>query len=77
MPPSPSRGADLLRSCLSTSHLLIALSEVEEILEELLAGFGEDGFGMELHSFDLVAAVAHAHDDAIAGFGGDFEFARE
>jgi len=32
-------------------------AERQEILQELLAGFGEDGFGMELHAFDFVAAV--------------------
>ena len=49
----------------------------EEVLEELLAGFGKDGFGMELDAFDFVAAVAQAHDDAIVGFSGDGELARE
>jgi hypothetical protein len=28
---------------------------------------------MELHTFDPQFAVAQAHDDAIGGFGGDFE----
>ena len=46
-------------------------SEVKEILEELLAGDGEDGFGVELDPFDFVAAMAEAHDDAVAGLGGD------
>ena len=32
---------------------------------------------MELDSFEFVAAVADAHDDAVGGFGGDGEFARE
>src|SRR6267142_6868829 len=49
----------------------------QEVLQELLAGFGEDRFGMELDAFDFVAAVAEAHDDAVIGFGGDGEFARE
>jgi hypothetical protein len=30
----------------------------EEVLEELLAAVGKDGFGMELDAFDFVAAVA-------------------
>jgi len=45
--------------------------EVKKILEELLAGAGEDGFGMELHAFDFEAAVAQAHDDAVVGLRGD------
>ena len=44
-------------------------------MQELLAGFGEDGFGVELDAFDFVAAVTKAHDDAVVGFGGDGEFA--
>ena len=52
-------------------------SEAEEILEQLLAGDGEDGFGVELDPFDLVAAMAEAHDDAVAGLGGDGELARK
>src|SRR5882724_10387979 len=32
---------------------------------------------MELHTFDFVAAVAEAHDDAVVGFRGDGELARE
>ena len=32
---------------------------------------------MELDAFDFVAAVAEAHDDAVVGFGGDREFARQ
>src|SRR5260370_2376748 len=47
------------------------------ILEELLARIGEDGFGMELHAFDFVAAVTKAHDDAVVGFGGDGQLARQ
>src|SRR5437588_12642804 len=45
------------------------------MLEELFARVGEDGFGVELHAFDLVAAVTEAHDDAIVGFSGDGELA--
>src|SRR6266704_8449 len=32
---------------------------------------------MELHAFDFVAAVTESHDDAVAGLGGDGEFARQ
>jgi hypothetical protein len=49
----------------------------EKIGEELLAGFGEHGFGVELDPFDFVAAVAQTHDDAVIGFRGDGEFARK
>src|SRR5882762_4765444 len=49
----------------------------QEILEELLAGFGENGFGVELDAFDFVAAVAEGHVDAVIGLGGDDEFKRQ
>ena len=49
----------------------------EKILEQLLAGFGQNGFRMELHTFDFIAAVADAHDDAVIGFRGDLQFARK
>ena len=32
---------------------------------------------MELDAFEFVAAVAETHDDAVVGFRGDGEFARE
>jgi hypothetical protein len=41
----------------------------------LLAGIGEDGFGVELDAFDFVATMAEAHDDAVVSLGGDGEFA--
>ena len=46
-------------------------------MQELLAGIGEDGFGVELYAFDFVAAVAEAHDDAVVRFRSDGEFARQ
>src|SRR5207245_11688636 len=49
----------------------------QEIREELLAGVGEDRFRVELNAFDLVAAVAQAHDNAVIGFRGDRELARQ
>jgi hypothetical protein len=45
--------------------------ERQKILQELLAGIGQDGFGVELNAFDFVAAVAEGHDDSVVGFGGD------
>ena len=47
----------------------------EEIFQELLAGFGEDGFGVKLNAFDFVAAVTEAHDDAVIGLGSDGQLA--
>ena len=61
----------------TTDKNLVLKSERQKILQELLAGIGEDGFGMELHAFDFVAAVAEAHDDAVVGFGGDGKLARQ
>ena len=49
--------------------------ERQEVLEELFAAGGEDGFGVELDAFEFGATVADAHDDAVVGFGGDGEFA--
>ncbi len=48
--------------------------ELEEIDEDALAVFGEDGFGMELDAPDGELFVAEAHDFAFGfGFGGDLE----
>ena len=49
----------------------------QEILQELLAGIGQDGFGVELDAFDFMFFVAESHDDAVVGFGGDGEFTRQ
>src|SRR5205814_1663652 len=49
----------------------------KKILEELLAGFGENGFGVELHAFDLVTAVTEAHDDAVVGLRSDRQLVRQ
>jgi len=54
-----------------------AALEGEKVLEKLFAGISEDGFGVELHAFDFVAAVTEGHDDAVVGLGGDRELARE
>jgi hypothetical protein len=43
----------------------------EKILQELFAESGEDRLGMELNAFDFVTAMPEAHDDAVAGFGGN------
>ena len=47
----------------------------QEILQELLAGIGEDGFRVELDALDFVAAVAEAHDDAVVRLGGNGKLA--
>ena len=49
----------------------------KKIFEELLAGIGEDGFGVELDAFDFVATVTEGHDDAVVGLGGDRQLARQ
>src|SRR5208282_1067301 len=51
--------------------------EAEEICEELRAGGGEHGFGVELDAFDREIAVAEAHDHAVFRHGGDGQAARE
>ena len=54
-----------------------AALEGEKVLEKLFAGISEDGFGVELHAFDFVAAVTEGHDDAVVGLGGDRQLARQ
>lgn len=48
--------------------------ERKEVLQQLFARFGEHGFRMKLHSFNLMFAVAQPHDDAVAGLGADLKF---
>jgi hypothetical protein len=36
--------------------------QIEEVLEQLLAVFGEDGFGMELHTIGVMFFVLKSHD---------------
>ncbi len=38
-----------------------------------MAVFGEQGFGVELYAFHRQRFVAHAHDLAVVGPGGDFQ----
>lgn len=54
--PSQVSGSDLQR---------------QEILQELLTGISEHRFGVELDTFEFVAAVTDTHDDAVFGLGGD------
>src|SRR3954471_24621706 len=37
----------------------------------------QDGLGMELHGLHGQVAMAHAHDDAVFGLGGDFKAGRQ
>src|ERR1700724_2263596 len=48
----------------------------EEIAQHLHTDFGQHGFGMELHAFELQFTMAQAHDQAV-GFGGNLELAGE
>src|SRR5262249_44807772 len=52
-------------------------SERKKILKQLLAGLSEHRLRMELDAFQFAAPVADAHDDAVIGFRGDGEFARQ
>ncbi len=45
----------------------------QEVGHHRVAVVGEDALRVELHSFDIECAVAHAHDHAVGSFGGDFE----
>lgn len=47
----------------------------KKVLQKLLAGFCEDGFGVELHALDFVLAVPEAHDNAVVGFCSDGKLA--
>ena len=70
-------GLSLVQGSCSTGAHHAAPLQREEVCEELLAGVGEDGLGVELDAFNLVPAVAEAHDDAVIGFGGDGKLVRQ
>ena len=42
-----------------------------------MAVLGQDRLGVELHALDVEVLVAHAHDFAVVGPGGDFEAGRQ
>ena len=46
---------------------------VEEVLEQVFAGFGHDRFGVELHAFNIEFLMADTHDDAVFGSCSYFE----
>ena len=46
---------------------------VQEVLEQVVTAFGQDGFGVELHALDGQRLVADAHDFAVVGPRGDVE----
>src|ERR1700757_1616343 len=56
-------------------------SQGEEVSDELLSLVGEDAFGVELHAFHGILAVAETHDHlvpiALGGVRADFEFGWE
>jgi hypothetical protein len=75
--PSPRTGrhksihlGETGRRMLRRYRFVIVLQR-EEVLQQLLAGFGEHGFGMELDAFEFIAAVADAHDDAFVSLRGN------
>jgi hypothetical protein len=47
-------------------------SHLKEVLQNLAPAFGQDALGMELDAPNGIFSVAHAHDFAFFGFGGDF-----
>ena len=49
----------------------------QEVLQQIVSGFGEDRFRMELHTLDGKLAMAHAHDLAVVGGRGHDEVRRE
>ena len=55
----------------------VDLNYVAHELEAAVVVQTQQRFGMELHRLDRQFAVAHAHDDAVFGFRGDFEARRE
>src|SRR6201999_1460405 len=63
----------LRRSTTFDAEALMAL--LQEVGEHGVAVLGEDGLGMELHALDAhrvrEAGVAHAHDLAVVGPGGE------
>ena len=46
---------------------------LQEILQQLVAVFGGDAFGVKLHSVELVLSMAQTHDDAVIAGGGDLK----
>ena len=50
------------------------MGSFEEVFENQFAFFAENGFGVELDTFDWVCSVADTHDFSVVyGYGGYFE----
>ena len=49
----------------------------EKLASSCVPVLGQDGFRVELHALDRQRLVAHAHDLAVVGPGGDFEAIRQ
>src|SRR3990170_6526558 len=49
------------------------ISRLQEVAQDVVAHLREDRLRVELHTLDGVAAVAHGHDDAAVGLGGDLQ----
>src|SRR5690606_15466625 len=58
---------------MSASCAVIVMSVLQEVAQQCVAVFGEERFGMELHTFDRVVAVAQAHQLAVVAEGGRLE----
>src|SRR5688500_19985104 len=54
-----------------------SISPIQEIFQQFMAVFAENGFGVELHAFDGQSFVAHAHDRAIFRPRGNFQAIRK
>src|SRR3990167_5914057 len=68
----PSRG---LKASDTASDRFRALDagKVEEVGQQVVAAFGGDGLGVELHAVHRPGPVLEAHDLAVVGPGGDFQ----
>ena len=49
------------------------MRHVEEVFDDLEPIFGQDRFGMKLHSIHWSCAMADSHDDTLIPAGGDPE----
>jgi hypothetical protein len=47
--------------------------ETEEVGQEVVSHFGEDGLGMKLNPLHYILPVSHPHYYSLGSFGGDFE----
>src|ERR1035441_2331015 len=75
---SPAILSDLFTANLAQRQPRLAqFHSVFHQLQAVVAFGGQKRFGVELHGFDGQIAMAHAHDDAVGGFGGDFQTSGE